>query len=74
MYMRGLACCADEMAFYPTPSDLVHFALATAPRSVSGGLAGGMVMPLLAGNDGGIVVAVTSNMVDANTTPLARRG
>ena len=27
--MRDLACCADGMAFYSTPSDLVRFALAT---------------------------------------------
>jgi len=27
MYMRDLACCANRMAFYPTPSDLVRFAL-----------------------------------------------
>jgi hypothetical protein len=31
MYMRDLACCANGMAFYSTPSDLVRFALATNP-------------------------------------------
>jgi hypothetical protein len=73
MYMRDLACCANGMAFYSTPADLVRFALATKPGSVNGELAGGMVMSLLTGRDSGIVVAVTSNMAHANTSSLARR-
>lgn len=73
MYMRDLACCADGMAFYSTPSDLVRFALATNPGSVNGELAGGMVMSLMVGRDSGIVIAVTSNMAHANTSALARR-
>jgi hypothetical protein len=73
MYMRDLACCANGMAFYSTPSDLVRFALATNPDSVNGELAGGMVMSLMMGRDLGIVVAVTSNMAHANTSSLARR-
>jgi CubicO group peptidase (beta-lactamase class C family) len=73
MYMRDLACCANGMAFYSTPSDLVRFALATNPGSVDGKLAGGLVMSLLAGRDGGIVIAVTSNIAHANTPSLARR-
>jgi hypothetical protein len=72
MYMRDLACCANGMAFYSTPSDLVRFALATNRGSVNGELAGGMVMSLMA-REGGIVVAVTSNMAHADTSSLARR-
>jgi hypothetical protein len=73
MYMRDLACCANGMAFYSTPSDLVRFALATNPGSVNGELAGGRVMSLLTGGDRGIVIAVTSNIAYANTSSLARR-
>jgi hypothetical protein len=73
MYMRDLACCANGMAFYSTPSDLVRFALATNPGSVSGELAGGMVMSLTTGRDGGVVIAVTSNMAHANTSSLTSR-
>jgi hypothetical protein len=73
MYMRDLACCANGMAFYSTPSDLVRFALATNPGSVNGELAGGTVMSLMKGPDTGIVIAVTSNMAYANTSSLARR-
>ena len=73
MYMRDLACCANGMAFYSTPSDLVRFALATNPGSVNGELAGGMVMSLMTGRDSGIVIAVTSNMAHANTSSLALR-
>ena len=73
MYMRDLACCANGMAFYSTPSDLVRFALATNPRSVNGELAGGMVMSLRMVRDSGIVIAVTSNMAHANTSALALR-
>jgi hypothetical protein len=73
MYMRDLACCANGMAFYSTPSDLVRFALATNAGSVNGELAGGMVMSLMTGRDSGIVIAVTSNMAHANTSSLALR-
>lgn len=73
MYMRDLACCANGMAFYSTPSDLVRFALATNPGSVNGELAGGMVMSLIAGRDGNVVVAVTSNVAHANTAAMAQR-
>ena len=73
MYMRDLACCANGMAFYSTPSDLVRFALATNSGSVDGELAGGMVMSLMTRRDSGIVVAVTSNIAHANTSSLARR-
>src|SRR5918995_876714 len=73
MYMRDLTCCTDGMAFYSTPSDLVRFALATNPVSVNGELAGGMVMSLITGRDGGIVIAVTSNMAHANTSSLVLR-
>jgi hypothetical protein len=73
MYMRDLACCANGMAFYSTPSDLVRFALATNPGSVNGELAGGMVMSLMTHRDSGIVVAVASNIAHANTSALALR-
>ena len=71
MYMRDMACCANRMAFYSTPSDLVRFALATKPGSVNGELAGGMAMSLTTERASGIVVAVTSNMAHANTSSLA---
>jgi hypothetical protein len=71
MYMRDLACCADGMAFYSTPSDLVRFALATKADSVNGTLAGGSVMTLLTRRDNGLVVAVTSNVAHAKTAELA---
>jgi hypothetical protein len=73
MYMRDLACCANGMAFYSTPSDLVRFALATNPGSIDGELAGGMVMSLVTRGDRGIVIAVTSNVAHAATSQLARR-
>jgi hypothetical protein len=73
MYMRDLACCANGMAFYSTPSDLVRFALATNPGSVNGELAGGMVMSLMTRRDSGLSIAVTSNMAHANTASLALR-
>ena len=73
MYMRDLACCANGMAFYSTPSDLVRFALATNAGSVNGELAGGTVMSLMTRRDSGVVIAVTSNMAHANTPSLALR-
>jgi hypothetical protein len=71
MYMRDLACCANGMAFYSTPSDLVRFALATKAGSFNGELAGGSVMSLMTRLDNGIVVAVASNVAYANTAALA---
>jgi hypothetical protein len=73
MYMRDLACCANGMAFYSTPSDLVRFALAKNPGSVNGELAGGMVMSLMTARNSGMVIAVTSNMAHAHTSSLALR-
>jgi hypothetical protein len=73
MYMRDLACCANGMAFYSTPSDLVRFALTTNTDSVNGELAGGMVMSLMTRRDNSTVIAVTSNMAHANTASLALR-
>jgi hypothetical protein len=73
MYMRDLACCANGMAFYSTPSDLVRFALATNAGNVNGELAGGMVMSLMTRRESGIVIAVTSNMAHATTSALAQR-
>ena len=72
MYMRDLACCADGMAFYSTPSDLVRLALATGANSLDGELAGGTVMSLATEQDSGVVVAVASNMAYADTPALAR--
>jgi hypothetical protein len=73
MYMRDLACCANGMAFYSTPSDLVRFARATNPAPLNGELAGGMVMSLITKRDSGLVIAVTSNIAHANTSSLAQR-
>jgi CubicO group peptidase (beta-lactamase class C family) len=73
MSMRDLGCCANGMAFFSTPSDLVRFALARSPNSVNGELAGGMVMSLLTHRDSGLVIAVTSNIAHANTPSLALR-
>jgi hypothetical protein len=73
MYMRDLACCANGMAFYSTPSDLVRFALATNPGNINGELAGGMVMSLMTRRDSGLAIAVTSNMAHADTSSLALR-
>jgi CubicO group peptidase (beta-lactamase class C family) len=73
MYMRDLACCAAGKAFYSTPSDLVRFALATNPESVTGELAGGSVMSLIMRRDQGIVVVVASNVAHATTAALAEK-
>ena len=73
MRMRDLACCANGMAFYSTPSDLVRLGLASSVSSINGELAGGTVMSLTTTSNGTVVVAVTSNMAYANTSPLARR-
>ena len=73
MYMRDLACCAGDMAFSSTPSDLVRFAQATNADSINGELAGGKVMSLMAQRDRGIVVAVASNVAYADTSGLATK-
>jgi hypothetical protein len=73
MSMRDLACCANGMAFYSTPSDLARVALAAKSGDVNGELAGGMVMSLINRPDTGIVVAVTSNIAHANTASVALR-
>ena len=73
MYMRDMACCANRMAFYSTPSDLVRIALATNADSGVGELADGMVMSLLTRRDSGLIIAVTSNIAHANTSSLAQR-
>ena len=73
MYMRDLACCANGMAFYSTPTDLVRFTMATNANSVNGELAGGMVVSLVTRPESGIVVAVASNIAHANTSSLAQR-
>jgi hypothetical protein len=70
MSMRDLACCAEKMASYSTPSDLVRVGLANG-GSINGELAGGMVMSLLTLRDGGIAVAVLANIAHANTSALA---
>lgn len=73
MYMRDMVCCADRMTFYSTPTDLVRFALARNPGSVSGELAGGTVMSMTMGRGAGVAVAVTANIAHANTPSLALR-
>ena len=72
MYMRDLACCAGTMAFYSTASDMVRVGLANG-GSINGELAGGMVMSLITPRDGGIVVAVLSNITHADTFALGSR-
>ena len=73
MRMRDLACCANGMAFYSTPSDLVRFGLASTVGSIDGELAGGTVMSLMTTSNGAVVVAVTSNIAYAKTSLLARQ-
>ncbi len=73
MYMRHLACCANGMAFYSTPSDLVRFAMARNVGSLDGELAGGMVMSLLSSGEGSLRIAVTANIAHANTSSLVRQ-
>jgi len=73
MRMRDLACCANGMALYSTPSDLVRFGLASTVGSINGELAGGTVMSLMTTSNGTVVVAVTSNIAYANTSSLAQR-
>lgn len=73
MAMRDLACCADGMTFYSTPSDLVRIGLATKAGSVNGELAGGRVMSLMTRRDNGMVVVVASNVAHADTAALAQR-
>src|SRR6266850_3823067 len=72
MYMRDLACCAGTMASYSTPSDLVRVGLVN-DGSINGELAGGVVMSLMTLPDGGIVVAVLSNIAHANTSALGSK-
>jgi hypothetical protein len=73
MYMRDLACCAGKMASYSTASDLVRVALAREGGiNTNGELAGGTVMSLVT-RDGGVVVAVLSNVAHANTSALAAK-
>lgn len=68
----NLSCHAGSMAFFSTPSDLVRFALAKPlpQTSYDGELPGGKVASLI--REGGIVVAVTSNIAGADTSALAR--
>ena len=72
MYMRDLACCAETLSSYSTPSDLVRVGLANgSTRSMNGELAGGTVTSLVTLRDSGIVVAVLSNIAHANTSALS---
>lgn len=73
MYMRDLACCDGGKAFYSTPSDLVRVARTTHPGNITGELAGGRVMSLLAPADSGVVVVVMANIAHADTDALARK-
>jgi hypothetical protein len=72
MPMRNLACCAGTLASYSTASDMVQVGL-TRDSSVIGELAGGTVMSLTARHDGGVVVAVLSNIAHADTATLAQQ-
>ncbi len=72
MYMRDLACCAENLASYSTASDLVRAGLANGD-SIDGELAGGMVASLVTLRDSGIVVAVLSNIAHANTAAIAQK-
>jgi len=83
---RNLSCYAGSMAFFSTPSDLVRFDLAInggrllQPATVQllqtsghdGELRGHRVMSMLTLRESGIVVAVTSNISNADTSALAR--
>lgn len=73
MYMRDLACCAEGLAFYSTPSDLIRVALTTRAGNVNGELAGGPVMSLTTRPGSRLVVAVASNIAHAKTSALALR-
>jgi hypothetical protein len=70
IYMRDLACCAGTLASYSTAPDLVRIGLASG-ASVNGELAGGMVMSLMTVREGGVAIAVLSNVTHANTSALA---
>ena len=72
MYMRDLACCADGLASYSTPADIVRVGMAANLPSLDGRLAGGRVMSLTSAADGTLVVAVTSNIAHADTATVAR--
>ena len=64
---------SDVMASnLPYLSDLVRFALAKNAASVSGELAGGMVMSLIVNRETSIVVVVASNIAHAKTAELAQ--
>lgn len=69
--MRDLVCCADGMAAYATPADLVRFTAATRTGDVDGRLAGGLVVSVRTQSDGGLAVAVMSNIAYADTAALA---
>ncbi len=73
MRLRDLACCANGLAFYSTPSDLVRVALSADLDSVNGDLAGGRVMSLIAHRESGLAIVVMSNIAHANTSSLASR-
>ena len=85
---RNLSCYAGAKAFFSTPSDLVRFGLAInsgkllqpataqslqTPQQLTGELLGAKVVSVMTVREGGIVVAVTSNIADADTAALARK-
>jgi CubicO group peptidase (beta-lactamase class C family) len=72
MRPRNYSCFGGSMAFYSTPSDLVHFGLANSGAG-DGELAGGRVMSLLTLPGHGVVVAVMSNVTHADTSAIAQR-
>ena len=85
---RNLSCYAGAKAFFSTPSDLVRLGLALnsgkllqpataqslqTPQQLTGELLGAKVVSVMTVRDGGIVVAVTSNIADADTATLASK-
>jgi CubicO group peptidase (beta-lactamase class C family) len=80
---RNLSCYAGAMAFFSTPSDLVRFGLAmnsgtllqpaTVPALPTGESSDEEVVSLMTFREGGIVVAVMSNISHADTPALARK-
>jgi len=85
---RNLSCYAGAKAFFSTPSDLVRLGLAinsgkllqpaTAQslqpsQQLTGELLGAKVVSVMTVREGGIVVAVTSNISNADPSVLAQK-
>jgi len=85
---RNLSCYAGAKAFFSTPSDLVRLGLALdsgkllqpataqalqTPEQLTGELLGAKVVSVMTVREGGVVVAVTSNISNADTATLGRK-